>query len=74
MGLQATSPPTSPLHRPPAMLKRKHDLVEDEEDSVLMAMTTGSGVKKICVEVVCADRTTSRLRSTSDDDEPEDYR
>ena len=55
------------------MLKRKHDLVEDEEDSVLMAMTTGSGVKKICVEVVC-DRTTSRLRSTSDDDEPEDYR
>ena len=73
MGLQATSPPTSPLHRPPAMLKRKHDLVEDieDEDSVLMAMTTGSGVKKICVEVVCAERS-SRLKSTSDE-ELEDY-
>ena len=62
MGLQATSPPTSPLHRPhmpvptpmntAPMLKRKHDLVEDDED-VLMSVTTGSGVKKICVEVVC---------------------
>ena len=64
MGLQATSPPTSPLHRPlpvaasmntmntnPSMLKRKHDLVEDDED-VLMSVTAGSGVKKICVEVV----------------------
>ena len=61
MGLQATSPPTSPLHRPMSvpspmntapMLKRKRDLVEDDED-VLMSVTTGSGVKKICVEVVC---------------------
>ena len=59
MGLQATSPPTSPLHRPPPintapMLKRKHDLVEDDDEDVLMSVTTGaSGVKKICVEVVC---------------------
>jgi hypothetical protein len=57
MGLQATSPPTSPLHRPPIstgpMLKRKHDLIEDDED-ILMSMTAGSGVKKICVEVVCS--------------------
>ena len=61
MGLQATSPPTSPLHRPmpvptsmntAPMLKRKHDMVEDDDD-VLMSVTTGSGVKKICVEVVC---------------------
>ena len=91
MGLQATSPPTSPLHRPPvasvpvttaSMLKRKHDMVsEDEEDlednnSVLMhAMTTGSGVKKICVEVVCADprnvsvsAVSRHSRSASDED------
>ena len=83
MGLQATSPPTSPLHRPPAsvpvtasMLKRKHDMVseDEDEDSVLMhAMTTGSGVKKICVEVVCgADPrvsvSASRHRSASDED------
>ena len=61
MGLQATSPPTSPLHRPPPalnakMLKRKHDVIEDDMDDedVLMAVTTGSGVKKICVEVVCS--------------------
>lgn len=55
MGLQATSPPTSPLHRPPpapaSLLKRKHDVVE-EEDDVLMSATVQT-VKKICVEVVC---------------------
>ena len=87
MGLQATSPPTSPLHRPPvasvpvttaSMLKRKHDMVseDEDEDSVLMhAMTTGSGVKKICVEVVCADprnvsvsAVSRHSRSASDED------
>jgi len=68
MGLQApaTSPPMSPLHRPmpvpspmnhqSPMLKRKHDLVEDDDD-VSMSVTTGSGFKKICVEVVCGSGT-----------------
>ena len=56
------------------MLKRKHDMVseDEDEDNVLMhAMTTGSGVKKICVEVVCADprvSSASRHRSASDED------
>ena len=66
MGLQATSPPTSPLHRPPPvinpaapMLKRKHDVLEPDQDDVLMSVTTGgSGVKKICVEVVCGSERT----------------
>ena len=69
MGLQATSPPTSPLHRPPpplnTMLKRKHDCVEDDDDEdVLMSVTT-SGVKKICVEVVAS---SSNKQANSDED------
>ena len=81
MGLQATSPPTSPLHRPPPplnakMLKRKHDVIEDDMDDedVLMAVTTGSGVKKICVEVVRSSERESkreeqhRVLNNSDED------
>ena len=78
MGLQATSPPTSPLHRPPPpmktqMLKRKHDVIEDDDQDVLMAVTTGSGVKKICVEVVChqdkaRQEEHSRVLNNSDED------
>ena len=76
MGLQATSPPTSPLHRPMSvptpmntapMLKRKHsDLVEDDDD-VLMSVTTGSGVKKICVEVVCGSGVTHGVNEVNHD-------
>merc|ERR1719464_310103 len=40
---------TAPMHP----LKRKHDLVDQDDNDVLMSVTTGSGVKKICVEVVC---------------------
>ena len=61
MGLQATSPPTSPLHRMPieyhhAGLKRKHDNLE--EDDLMPANNIESShhtdeAKKIRVEVVC---------------------
>lgn len=90
MGLQATSPPTSPLHRPPPphpgsigsstpMLKRKHDLVEDDDEDVLMSVTTGgSGVKKICVEVVASHNVVSNMNRNNDrlnnsDEDIEDF-
>ncbi len=54
MGLQITSPPTSPLHRPPpaiSPLKRKLE-DDDEVGDVLLSASTASEAKKRCVEVV----------------------
>ena len=56
MGLQATSPPTSPLHRmPPAYhhagLKRKHDNLEEDDLMPSNNLDTPEDAKKIRVEV-----------------------
>jgi len=56
MGLQATSPPTSPLHRMPpayhhASLKRKHDNLEEDDLMPPNDLDTPEDAKKIRVEV-----------------------
>ena len=56
MGLQATSPPTSPLHRMPpvyhhAGLKRKHDNLEEDDLIPSNTLDTPEDAKKIRVEV-----------------------
>lgn len=55
MGIQATSPPTSPLHRMSPLLKRKHetgclDFVDINDITE---------PKKICIEFVCSTTTTT---------------
>ena len=61
MGIQATSPPTSPLHRMSPFLKRKHEtgcLDFCQPNDVIEP-------KKICIEVVCSTTTTTTATSTT---------
>ena len=66
MGLQATSPPTSPLHRMPPYLKRKHDNLEEDD---LMpppepqddegSPSPAESAKRLCVEISDDDKENS---------------
>ena len=75
MGLQATSPPTSPLHRMPieyhhAGLKRKHDNLEEDDlmpSSNIESTQHSDEAKKIRVEVVCGHQQTAPTSPLSQD-------
>ena len=63
MGIQATSPPTSPLHRMSPLLKRKHDsgCIDFIETNEL------TEPKKICIEVVCSTATETKQNGHKED-------
>jgi len=73
MGLQATSPPTSPLHRmPPAYhhagLKRKHGNLEKDDlmpSNAIESSHLPDDAKKIRVEVVCGHQSATQTAPTS---------
>lgn len=68
MGIQATSPPTSPLHKMSPYLKRKHDpacLDFIEANEVVEP-------KKICIELVCSASTTATSATPSENGHKEE--